>query len=371
MLLFWSCVHPHLTSMEGPSCSASRSETHRAARLCAGVSVTRLLPSPWSAAGSDSSRLRHQPGPLVTQKAGGAERGAATSTTRHRNVAVPTAQGAEQKLLLSPHSSALALIAASDSLSYLPPPAWAIPSPPSPICPTMACSAPAYRFSESALLTLKLVAQTHQMPSPQKGRNSSISTFVFIPIQGEKLKLQTLCRTEVHKFKKKKEKRTLFVNTSALCVIWNGIFLPYWNQSWFILVWWPDPTNFVLSQYSIELTLFPQCCTAADPAVWQPDNPGLASGSGSWLEGSSHSTHRGIPWHRTVSRRAVGSYGKAKALGVQQKRTGTSANSSLSTKDCPEPKTMFWSNSEWSLSDQLKKSKTKRYSHSDNVDGLM
>jgi len=71
----------------------------------------------------------------------------------------------------------------------------------------MTCSALVYRSSESAVLALKLVAHTHQLPPPQRGRNSSISTFALIPIQGEKLKLETLCRTEVHKFKKKKEKK--------------------------------------------------------------------------------------------------------------------------------------------------------------------
>lgn len=212
-------------------------------------------------------------------KAEGAELGMANSKTQHKNLAVPTAQGAAWKVLLSPpYSSVLAFIAASHSRLLLPSFCLCVPLPSITYLPPIACCPPVYRSSESAVLTLKLVAHTHQLPPRQKGRNSSISTFAFIPIQGEKLKLETLCKTEVHKFKKKK-KRNLFVNTSALCVIWNGIFLHYWNQSWFILVWWPDPKNFVLSQYTIELFLFPQCCIDSDTAVWQPDNPGLTSGA--------------------------------------------------------------------------------------------
>lgn len=67
------------------------------------------------------------------------------------------------------------------------PSAGVFPSPPRPICPLHRLLSPVYRASESAVPALKLVALTHQ-PPPQKGRNSSISTFALIPIRAEKLK---------------------------------------------------------------------------------------------------------------------------------------------------------------------------------------
>lgn len=54
-----------------------------------------------------------------------------------------------------------------------------------------------------------------------------------------------------------------------------------------------------------------------------------------WLDGRSHTTHWGVLWHSTVARTAVMPYGKAKALGAQQKRNGASDNSSLSSQGLP------------------------------------
>lgn len=154
------------------------------------------------------------------------------------------------------------------------------------------------------------------MPPLQKGRNSSICTSVLIPIWREKLGLETLCRSSQVQKNKTNQPQHPFTNTSAYCAIWNGIFSHHWNQGWFILVWWPDLRNFVLSQYTLEL------CCSHNPALPQKLHPysliTLLSllGQTPWLGGSSYSTRWGVPWHSTVSRRAVTPYGKTKALGV-------------------------------------------------------
>lgn len=120
--------------------------------------------------------------------------------------------------------SSSALITASHSCLLLPPFASASPIPTSPICPyhhLFYCTVQVFRAS---CPNPELVAYTHQLPSPQKGRHSSISTFALIPIQGENLKLDTPWRTEVHKLKKKESKKPT-CDSSAGCVIWKGIFL--------------------------------------------------------------------------------------------------------------------------------------------------
>lgn len=145
------------------------------------------------------------------------------------------------------------------------------------------------------------------------------------------------------------------MNTSAFCVICNGIFLHYWNQSWFILVWWPDLRNSVLSQFTIELLLFPQGCIASDAAVWQPDNAGLASRPDS-LAGWQFPLHTlRCPMAQHGLQESCNATCKAKAHGIQQRRTGTADSSSLSSPGLPGIQhrglnqvwvnTMFWTNS--------------------------
>lgn len=141
MLIFWSCINPSSISTEGLNCSVSRSET---TQHCLVVHWCEPPAPPHSALALSMKcfKLSDRSSQCGTSlhvrqslsKTEGAELGAATSITQHKNVAVPTAQGAKLKLLLSPpYSSVLALIAAYHSCLLF-------PSPSSPICLTNPCS---------------------------------------------------------------------------------------------------------------------------------------------------------------------------------------------------------------------------------------
>lgn len=79
------------------------------------------------------------------------------------------------------------------------------------------------------------------------------------------------------------------------------------------MVWWPDPRNFVLSQYSLELFLFPPLCTASQALQFgSPINP---------LAPLAQSPWKAIPVAQkcpTVPETAIMARGKARAWSPEE-----------------------------------------------------
>lgn len=165
---------------------------------------------------------------------------------------------------------------------------------------------------------------------------------------------------EIHKLKtKKKKKKEEKPIHEHQCILKRNIltFLKP-RLVHFVLVTWPKKFCFESVHYwtAFILTL---AHSLRGPAVWQPDNPACTAGSVSMA-----GRPRGTAWSRGEL------YGTSRSPGVQR-RTGTSECCSLSSRAWQGVRHKVLNSSGWNLSDRLKKSKRKKYSHSHSIDPSM